>query len=473
MLTTLVSFVVLLLILIFVHELGHFLAAKLLGVGVEKFSLGFPPKIFCKKFGETEYQLAWLPLGGYVKLLGEEPGKIIPPEDLHRSFMHKPYWIKAIVVLAGPFFNIFFAIFALWILSWVVGIQHVAPIIGPLDPTSPAAQAGLQINDIVLEVNGQKISYFDEILDLQTQSAGEPLNLLVSRDGLSKEIQITPVLKEGTTLLGDQEKYWDAGFTSRILPIVSQAIPGKPAAAAGLQEMDYITSVNGQPVSDWSEVVKIIRGVDTLEPGLTEHQDQVPEARPIEIKAYRFNVLHTFTITPSLEPSQNLSGETIYTPIIGISPKISLEKESIGPIRAFKIAVTDSWRMASLTVLSLVKLVQAKISTKVMGGPIMIAEVAGMKAREGIADFIWLMAFISVNLAIINLVPLPILDGGQFVIFTIEWIKRKPLNDNVKGISQWIGITALVALMILVFYNDISRLVTRFSGPPTQIERTE
>jgi regulator of sigma E protease len=539
MLLTLVSFIVLLIILIFVHELGHFLAAKLVGVRVETFSLGFPPRLFSKKIGETLYQVAWIPLGGYVKLFGEQPDQEVDPREIHRSFSHKPFWAKSLIVLAGPFFNIIFAVIALIILSWAVGIQHAAPIVGPLDPESPAARAGIVIDDVVTHVNGVPVSYYDEILDAMEKSDGSPVTLDIKRGTSSLSVSVTPEKREGATILGDKEDFWYFGMAQRTLPIIEEAFSDKPASKAGIQKGDLIVAVNGKKTQDWAEVVRAVRGsalnlealaheiiapeaapgespgaADSLDAASTEAGSGTePEAgeeaspasssgdtaaaasasssdsassdsassdaassgsaNPILFTIERDGKTLEISVIPDMDPSQGLDGKTVFTPIVGVTPRLDLLIEPVGPVTALGMGFSQTFRMTELTILSFVKLVQRKISPKLMGGPIMIAEVAGKTARNGLADFIWLMAFISINLAIINLVPLPILDGGQFVIFLIEAIKRGPLSDKVKGVTQWIGITAMAALMIMVFYNDIARLVTKFSGPPTQIERVE
>ncbi|MDR2612719.1 MAG: RIP metalloprotease RseP [Deltaproteobacteria bacterium] len=534
MLTTLLSFLVLLLILIFVHELGHFLAAKLLGVGVERFSLGFPPKLWSRKIGETEYQLAALPLGGYVKLVGDEPGTEPAPADIGRSFSHKPFPVKAAVVLAGPFFNLLFAALVLWILTWSTGIQHAAPVLGPLDPESPLSKAGLRMDDLVTSVDGRPVSFFDELLEFQAGGGGAPALLTVRREGREASFTVRPVRREGTTILGDKEAYWHFGFTPRTVPVLGEVLAGMPAEKAGLRAGDLVTAVDGRPVSDWADVLGLIQRRDAgpgpagepgaadraagaaasppapeaaaVSPPAPEAPDPagyspavpgdaaaaVPEApaaaspaaaggpaaapraardgevpgRPFRIDVLRDGAPMSFAVIPDLDPRQGLDGKTVFTPMVGIAPRVDIIRESVGPVTALGLGTAEAFRMGALTVMSVVKLVQLKISSKVMGGPIMIAQIAGKKAREGLTDFIWLMCFISVNLAVLNLLPLPVLDGGQFVIFLIEAVKRSPISLKVREATQWVGVTALAALMILVFYNDISRLVTRFSGPP-------
>ncbi|MDR2349468.1 MAG: RIP metalloprotease RseP [Deltaproteobacteria bacterium] len=499
MLLTIVAFVVLLIILIFVHELGHFLAAKATGVRVEQFSLGFPPKLFSKKIGETEYQLAWLPIGGYVKLFGETPGEEVKEEDKPRSFSHKPFWVKSVIVLAGPFFNVFFAILVLWLLTWVMGVRHAPPTLGILAPESPLARAGLMTDDVVTSFDGKPVTFFDELGDYGESRDGSPAVVTVRRGDRTLSFEVTPERKTETTVLGDVENYWWFGFSPRNPPRVGQVIRGKPARAAGIRRGDLILSVNGTDTKDWTEVLTAIRkssdgatssgAVETASgdagadetagsTAISAAETEKAPASAAEPAAIRFTVKRgdetlAFDVVPELEPLQDYTGKTTFTPMVGISLDPDTVRVSVGPIAAFGGACRETYRMGALVLVSLKKLIRREISPKVMGGPIMIAEVAGQSIRSGFDNFIWLMAFISVNLAILNLIPLPVLDGGQFLIFCLEFVKRSPISMKIKEVTQLVGITALVALMIFVFYNDIARLVTRHSGPAAVVEKTE
>ncbi|MDR2386920.1 MAG: RIP metalloprotease RseP [Deltaproteobacteria bacterium] len=466
MFLTLVSFIFLLLILIFVHELGHFLAAKLLGVRVERFSLGFPPKIYSRKYGDTEYQLCWLPLGGYVKLLGEEPGSEISAEEQKVSFSHKPAWVKILICFAGPLFNILFAFLALWILFMAVGFQHLPTVVGNLPEDGPAYLAGIRPGDVILSLDGHEVKYFDEVTDYPDKTAGKPVDILVDRQGQSLSITVSPESKEGKDILGSSQTYWSLGLRPSSTPRISKVVKGKPAELAGLKSGDLVTSIDGKPISDWADLVMAVQG-----PEETRNSES-----PAPVKAMIFELLRdgqkiTLEVTPKLEPRQNLEGKTLYTAMIGVNNKPDIITEKVGPISALGHGLMESWNIIKLTYMTLVKLIQTKISPKVMGGPILIAEAAGSKIREGLADFVALMAMISVNLAIINLVPLPVLDGGQIFFFCLEAIRRKPLSQRFKEVCQTVGVFALLALMVMVFYNDIARIVVRKMSPPTTQEQ--
>jgi regulator of sigma E protease len=369
-------------------------------------------------------------------------------------------------------FNILFAIFALWIVNWSAGIQHAPPVVGPMAESGPAMSAGIRPDDLVTEIGGRPVRYFSDISEAMDQSDGRALTLTVSRQGRIHNFSVKPVRKTWDTPLGDTVSGWVLGFDQRTRPVIGEVLSGKAAAEAGVREGDLIVSINSVPTPDWVDVMAGIRQPDRTSEidGETVHSEPQPLAFVID----RQGEILRLNITPALEPSYGTDGGTIFVPIVGFSPKLEILREPLGPIRAFQQGLTETWVVAKLTAQTFIRLFQAKISVKVLGGPLMIAEVAGIKARAGLQDFIWVMALISLNLAIINLVPIPVLDGGQLLFFGIEGLRRKPLSLRFREACQWAGITAMVALMILVFYNDIHRLVTRLSGPSvTQQEAIE
>ncbi|UQZ88749.1 RIP metalloprotease RseP [Deltaproteobacteria bacterium Smac51] len=466
---TVVSFVVLLLVLIFVHELGHFIAAKLLGVKVERFSLGFPPKAWSKTIGETEYQLAWLPLGGYVKMYGEDPDseEEVSPELMHRSFSHKPPWAKMIIVLAGPLFNIAFAIMLFWGLTWSSGVGHLTPVAGYINPEGPAAAAGLKTDDVITAVNGNPVKYFDELDTALTNGEGAPLTISFKRPGQPEEtVTITPTAVHTKNIFNDPITIYDIGLDPRVKPVIDRVLGGNPAEKAGLLPGDYITAINGQAVHTWEDVLTIIQG-----PRGSRSATEPPTVRPVVIEAMRDGNPVILDMVPELSVSQNSSGETTYTPIVGMTPRLEIINEPVGFFQAFSLGVQDTLNMIKMTMIGLGKMVTGQVSAKTLGGPLLIAEVTGDSAREGLASLLRLAAFISVNLGILNLLPIPVLDGGQLVFFLIEAVRRKPVSLRIREVGQWIGMGLLGLLMITVFYNDIARLVTRFTTK-TEVETT-
>lgn len=353
--TNLVAFIVVLGVLIFFHELGHFLVARLFGVGVERFSLGFGPRIFGKQVGITDYRISAIPLGGYVKMVGEEPDAEIDPADIPISFTHKHVFKRILIVAAGPFFNLLLAAIIFYGVFQVSGLMILKPVVGGIEADTPAARAGLAEGDRVVAIDGVAISSWEEMAASITKSGGKPLAITVKRGDSLREIAITPALK----------------------------------------------------------------------------------------------------------PAQNIFGESIDRYVIGISAAGDFETRRLNPFQAVYESVYRTYYFTKLTVVSVVKLIQGTVSTKTLGGPIMIAEMAGQQAKEGAANLVTFIALLSINLAILNILPIPVLDGGHLLFFTIEAVTGRPVNTKVREVAQQAGIFLLLLLMILVFYNDITRIFFR------------
>jgi regulator of sigma E protease len=337
--------------LIFIHELGHFIFAKTFGVGVEKFSLGFGPKIFGKKVGETEYLLSALPLGGYVKMVGEGDDVELTAEERLRSFSDQPPLKRIVIVAAGPVFNLLFA-WAIFIVIFMVGVPSV------------------------------------------------------------------------TTKVGE-------------------VVPGKPAAKAGVLAGDRITAVNGKPVSRWEDFAKIIAA---------------GKLTPLEIAVLRGQATLKFTMVPESRTSKNILGDTVTQPIIGVVASGDSVIDHFPPGEAIVRGSVQSWNVVKLTVLSLVRLVERAIPLDTIGGPIMIVKMAGQQAAAGGVNFLAFVALLSVNLGVLNLLPVPILDGGHLAFFLVELVIGRPVSKRAREIAQQVGLVLLISLMMLAFYNDIARM---------------
>ena len=364
-------------ILIFVHEFGHFIVAKLFNVKVEKFSLGFGPKLYGKQIGETEYLLSAFPLGGYVKMFGEggaiegsataasgetekaydaESGETAddPPElteaEKARSFAHKPPLARIAIVMAGPVFNLVFA-WLIFIVLCMMGIPTVTARIGEVLKDKPAAKAGVLKGDLVTGINGHKVSQWDEIAAMISSGKGQPIVLTVVR-----------------------------------------------------------------------------------------------ENRDLK-----------FTITPEARISKNLFGESVKGHAIGIAAAGEIVTEYFGPYQALIRGSVQTWKVIDLTFMSLVKLAQRVVPMDSVGGPIMIAKMAGETAQMGSSSFLAFMALLSINLGVLNLLPVPVLDGGHLFFFFCELIFRRPVNQKVREYAQQVGLFLLLGLMVLAFYNDIVR----------------
>ena len=350
--TDIFAFVIVLGILVFFHEFGHFIMARLFGVGVEKFSLGFGPRLFGKKSGITDYRVSAIPLGGYVKMVGEEPDSEVAPEDIPISFTHKHVFKRIIIVAAGPFFNFVLAVIIFFIIFLISGTFILKPVVGTVEQDSPAAKAGMVKGDLIESIDGTPITSWEELAEIISGSNGKRLLVSIIREGAGLKLDIFPELKTAKNIFGEDIKRYAMGI-----------------ASAG----DFYT-------------------------------------------------------------------------------------KKLNPFQALFESIRQTYKITHLTVVSIVKLVQGTLSAKTLGGPIMIAEMAGQQAREGIANLAFFIALLSINLAVLNFLPIPVLDGGHLLFFFIEAVIGKPVNTKMREIAQQVGIFVLVVLMIYVFYNDITRI---------------
>lgn len=348
---TLISFIILLGILIFVHELGHFLAARIAGVGVLKFSLGFGPKIFGRKIGETEYVVSGIPLGGFVKLLGESGDQELSPEEEKRSFHKQSVWKRMLIVLAGPGFNFLLAI-VIFTIVLINGLPSLTSEVGEVQKDSAAYEAGMLSGDKIISMDGQKIAFWEDIRD------------------------VIAAVKE----------------------------------------------------------------------------------RQVEVVVERESTEKLLIIQPRLSMSKNIFGEEVPAYLIGVSPSDKTEIDRRNPWDAILSSVYKTWQISKLTVISVIKIFEGVISPKTLGGPIFIAQVAGAQVKEGIIPFILFMAILSINLGVINLFPIPVLDGGHILFYLIEIVTRREINVKVREIAQQIGFVVLLMLMLFVIFIDIERL---------------
>ncbi len=353
---TIFSFILVLGLLIFVHELGHFLFAKLFKVRVLKFSLGFGPKVFGKVYGETEYLLSAFPLGGYVKMFGENPDEQdISDADKDASFAHKAVWKRFFIIVAGPLFNLLFAVFLFFVIFSITGTPESLDTtrVGEVKEASPAFQAGIEKGDVFLEINGHSTEKWVDVLEGVKNSGGKPLDILLQRGQESVRVTVIP-------------------------------------------EIDSVKNLFGEVVEE-RYMVGIMR-----------------------------------------------ENEVIYT--------------RVGFAQAIKDALAQTWFFIYLTGMGIIKILQRVVPASELGGPILIAQIAGEQMREGWMNLLHFTGLLSVNLGILNLLPIPVLDGGHLVFLTIEGVRRKPLNERAQIVAQQIGIALLGSLMIFVFYNDIARL---------------
>lgn len=535
-----VYFVVLVGALIFIHELGHFVAAKSFGVKVLKFSVGFGPRITGTKAGDTEYVIALFPIGGYVRMLGDSPHDVVAPSERHRSFEGQPLWRRTIIVLAGPAMNLCFPLL-LFFLVHLGDSQLTAPVIGTVFPDRPA-DGRLFSGDRVIAIDGEPVGAFEEIEEVVRARPGIPISLRVQRGDSQVEVTLAPARTRRTLELDRTEEVGRLGIDPyRRTPVVGVQ-PGTPAALAGLKTFDVIVAVGGRPVRRWDDLeeafgrrrdlvavtflrperVPVLGGLadvaaltprvanlnldsraGTLHAGLEPADAYVyavelgsPEeamglrpgdrivtvdGRPLRLWATfladlraapeedhaiawrRGTTLHRGTLRLPRETGVTEYGQPFERVHVGIASWMPLRVDEGVPnphpiAYAWRRAWESTAEMVSLTVTSVVRLFQGRLGVQSIGGPLMIFDAAGQAAREGATNYLKLMAFISVNLGLINLLPVPLLDGGHLLFFLIEGVTRRPIPGRVRRLASLVGLLVLLALMILALKNDVDRV---------------
>lgn len=352
MITSVIAIIVVLGGLIFFHELGHFLVARLFGMGVKAFSLGFGPKLAGFTSGQTDYKLALIPLGGYVALAGEQgEDETDFPDD--KLFSNRPSWQRLCVVAAGPFFNFLLA----FIIYWFLGLSQ-----------------------------GQAV----------------------------------------------------------VLPMVGGVLPDSPAAAAGFVKNDMVTAIDGTPIDSWAQMVEAIRAA---------------EDRVLAVTVDRNGESQILAVTPKVNSYTNLFGETVTVPMVGINQSGQVRFEPVDGI-GFSAALYHTWNMSAVVVKGFLSIIERLIPVESVGGPIMLAQMVSKSAENGIYELLGMMALISINLGIINLLPIPVLDGGHILFFALEIVFRRPLNEKWKGRAMRVGLLLLLLLMSLAIFNDVRRLLS-------------
>ncbi|HWP59369.1 MAG TPA: RIP metalloprotease RseP [Candidatus Acidoferrales bacterium] len=336
-------------ILIVIHELGHFLVAKKAGVGVLTFSVGFGPKLWGRRINETEYVISSFPLGGYVKMVGEDPEEEVKEIDISKSFSHKSLGARAAIVGAGPLFNLLLAAVIFSATFMWVGVPALTTRVGSVEADTPAAKAGLQKGDRILAIDGEGVEKWEELSERIKASGGRRLTLTIEREGRRIDLQVQPVIREGKTVFGERQDVW----------------------------------------------------------------------------------------------------------IIGIASDVEMRKSD--PVTALAQGFYRTGEYAVLTVVGLFKMITGTVSPKNIGGPLMIAQVAGQQAQEGLGSFFFFLALLSVNLGVLNLLPIPVLDGGHLFFFLMEWLIGRPVEIKYRERAQQIGIFILILIMMYAFYNDVTR----------------
>jgi regulator of sigma E protease len=343
-------------LLIVFHEFGHFIIAKWSGVGVLTFSVGFGPKIWVRKKGETEYALSAFPLGGYVKMVGEDPDEEVSQADLEKSFARKNLFKRIAIVSAGPGFNLLLAVLLLMLVYVFYGVPVMSTQVSGVEAGSPAERAGITKSDRIIAIDGRPVNDWEELSSAIKSSGGKPLNLQIRRGEQSINVTVQPIVKEGRNIFGERKDDW----------------------------------------------------------------------------------------------------------MIGIGSQVTIEKGQAG--LAIVKAVSQTYEYSKLTLLAFYKMLVGEVSPRNIGGPILIAQMAGQQAQEGIGSFLAFLAVLSINLGVLNLLPVPVLDGGHLVFFLVEAVIRKPVSLKVREMAQQVGICLLALLMVYAFYNDIVRFFEKQVG---------
>jgi regulator of sigma E protease len=447
----LAAFALVLGILIIVHEFGHYLVARWVGVKVLRFSVGFGRAIWSKKLGRdgTEWAVGAFPLGGYVKMLDEREGDVAP-EDAHRSFNRQPVLSRMAIVVAGPLANFLLAIFLYWGIFWY-GTDELKPVLGPPVAASAAAAAGIENGETVLKVAGEAVQTWQDMRWVMLRRAVDQdaidLEVINARNEIAiRRLDVSSARESGWE--GDPLEKLGIGFyRPKIRPVLDKISPGSSAAIADLRPGDEVLAIADKAISTWSDVVQAVR----QSPGKSLDFEILREGQRTLVK-----------ITPVAVEERGREIGRIGASVrdAGQSRIEVMTTVRYGPASALGKAVFETWDKSVFSLVMIGKMITGEVSWRNISGPVTIADYAGQSARLGLDYYLKFLALVSISLGVLNLLPIPILDGGHLLYYVVEIIKREPLSDRIMEIGQQIGLALLLMLMAFAFYNDINRLIS-------------
>lgn len=449
LLQTILATLVTLGLLVTIHEWGHFWVARRCGVRVLRFSVGFGKPLFLwhDRTG-TEYAVAAIPLGGYVRMLDEREGDV-PADQRHEAFNNKSLLQRIAIVAAGPAVNLLFAVFAYW-LMFMVGISAVKPVIGDLVPGSPAAEAGLEPGYQVMAVDGHQTASWEDVNLQLARWIGEDarLQLDLQHSERTERRSVQVVLREWQVDVEKQSPLNAIGiipWRPAVPPVIGQLLADGPASQSGIRTGDRVIAINGTDVESWSDLVKHVQGS--------------PEA-PLQFSVERNDQVVELTMVPARRelPDGNAIGY-IGAGVQAVDwPAHMQHEKQLGPIDGLVAATVKTGQMITLTLDSIWKMIEGVISVKNLSGPITIAKVAGASAASGFEAFVGFLAYLSISLGVLNLLPIPMLDGGHLLYYLVEAVRGKPVTEEVQLWGLKIGMAILFSLMAVAIFNDVARL---------------
>ena len=435
-------------VLVTFHEFGHFWVARRCGVKVLRFSVGFglPLLRWHDKKG-TEFVVAAIPLGGYVKMLDEREGEV-PADQLDQAFNRKSVRQRIAIVAAGPIANFLLAMVFFWVLA-MLGSQQVRPVIGAVESGSIAAQAGLSAGQEIIAIDGEPTSGWAAVNLQLVRRLGESgsLQLLVREQGSTADSPRELMLNKWLKGADEPDPIRSLGirpWRPALPPVLAELDPKGPAQAAGLKTGDRLLSLDGKALDDWQQVVDTVR----------MHPDTKIMLR-VERDGAQIDVPVTLAARGESKAPTGYMGAGVKA--VDWPPEM-IREVSFGPVAAIGEGARRTWTMSVLTLDSLKKMLFGELSVKNLSGPITIAKVAGASAQSGVADFLNFLAYLSISLGVLNLLPIPVLDGGHLLFYLIEWARGRPLSDRVQGWGIQIGISLVIGVMLLALVNDLGRL---------------